>query len=62
MTNREIARFVRELRKCRDEWMVVLVKTDSVEAAQHVLSINTKIEFVLSLWNWSDESTEYPHI
>jgi len=62
MTNRQIARNVKEFRRIRQGWFDILARNgDSVGAAQHILSINCKIELLLSMWNWSDESVDYPH-
>jgi hypothetical protein len=59
MGNRQIAQLVREFRKIREPWMESAGR-DSLEAAQHVVSINAKIELLLTFWNWTDESVEYP--
>ena len=62
MNNRQIAQHVKAFRNARGEWMERLNNgnPDSVVAAQHVLSINSKIELLLTLWNWYDDSAEYP--
>ena len=60
MNNTQIAQFVEAFREARDGWVESATKRDSVEAAKHIMSCNAKIELLLSLWNWSDESVEYP--
>ena len=59
MDNRQINRQIMALSEARQSWIELLLKNpDSVEAAQFILSCNTKIEFLRVLWNWSDESVE----
>ena len=63
MNNRQIVQNIKAFREARQGWMDRLNSShgqDSVEAAQHVLSCNSKIEFLKILWNWSDESVEFP--
>lgn len=65
MTNREIVRQVRAFRRVRADWVDQLSRpatADSVQAAQHVLSVNSKIELLLTMWNWgADDGVEFPH-
>lgn len=61
MNNRQIVQHVEMFREARVGWMEQLAKSDSLTAAQHVVSINAKIELLLVMWNWSDESVEYPY-
>lgn len=61
MNNKQIRSFVMQFRQSRAGWIDILTKNgDSVKAAQQILSINSKIELLLSLWDWADESVEYP--
>lgn len=61
MNNRQIVQQVKAFRTARQGWIDQLSKNgDSVVAAQHVLSINSKIELLLTMWNWSDTSVDYP--
>lgn len=54
LTNKQIARFIQGLRECRQDWLERLEHNgDSVAAAQHILSINSKIEFLTTLYNYS---------
>lgn len=62
MNNQQIVRHVEGFRKSRETWIERLQTSDSVTAAQHVLSINCKIELLLTMWSWGDESVEYPYI
>jgi hypothetical protein len=59
MTNKQIVQHVEGFRGARKDWLETLSTTDSVEAAKHVMSINSKIELLLTMWNWHDESVEY---
>lgn len=62
MDNRMIVRYVRAFQETRQDWLDRLVANpDSTQACQHILSINSKIELLLTLWNWSDESVDFPH-
>lgn len=61
MKNFQIVSFVEDLRDIREDWVAGATKRDSVNAAQHILSINTKIELLLSMWNWSDETVDFPY-
>lgn len=60
MNNKQISQHVRSFRDAREGWIDALTKSDSVQAAQHVLSINSKIELLMTMWNWSDESVDFP--
>ena len=60
MNNKQIVRQVKHFREARENWLRALNSSDSVQAAQQVLSINSKIELLLSMWNWSDASVEFP--
>lgn len=51
---------VKSFREAREGWVEAAIKRDSVTAAAHIMSINSKIEYLLTSWNWSDESVEYP--
>lgn len=61
MNNRQIVQHVKGFREARDGWIESAIKRDSVEAAKHIMSCNAKIELLLTMWNWSDETVEYPH-
>lgn len=62
MTNKQILRQILNFREARLGWLEILAKNgDSVQAAQHILSINTKIEFLKTLWNHFDESVDFPY-
>ena len=61
MNNWQIVDLVEAFREAREGWVKSAVERDSVEAAKFIMSCNAKIELLLSLWNWSDESVEYPH-
>jgi hypothetical protein len=59
MDNRQINRQIKAFSESRQRWIDILLKNpDSVQAAQYILSCNSKIEFLRVLWNWSDESVE----
>jgi hypothetical protein len=61
MTNRQIARQVRDFQNIRQEWIDILVKRPgSKDAPMYIMSINAKIELLQTMWNWSDESVEFP--
>jgi hypothetical protein len=63
MTNKQIVRHIQAQRESRDEWLRQLNKNpDNLLAAQHIVTINSKIHFLLDLWNWTDESVQYPHL
>ena len=60
MTNKMLARYIESFKATRSVWLDILVENpDSTAAAQHIVSINSKIELMRSLWNWSDESVPY---
>lgn len=61
MSNREIIRYINGLRTARATWVKAATNDDSVEAASHIMSINSKIEFLKISWNWSDETIDFPH-
>ena len=63
MNNRQIVQNVKAFREARQGWMDMLNghDKDSVQAAQHVLSCNSKIELLLTMWNWADETVDYPY-
>lgn len=62
MDNRQILNHIEEHRNARSQWMTILnTSPDSIAAAQHILAINTRIELLKTLWNWSDESVDFPH-
>ena len=61
MTNKQIARNVRDWQAVRQQWLDILVKNPSNnDAAVHIITINSKIEVFQSFWNWSDESLDFP--
>lgn len=61
MTNKQISRHLRAFQAARAEWINVLVENPGrSDAPQHIISINANIAFLTSLWNWSDESVEFP--
>lgn len=61
MTNRQIATHITELRKYRQGWMNILSKNgDSISAAEQIVAINHKIELLKALWNFSDDTAEFP--
>lgn len=56
LSNKMINRHIDNLRKAREGWLLSLERTpDSVVCAQHILSINTKIELLNSLKDYSQE-------
>lgn len=56
MSNKMLARFIKTFQESRQEWIDTLVKNpDATDAAQHVVAINSKIELLRGLWNWSEE-------
>ena len=62
MTNKQIARNVKDWQAVRQDWLDILVKNPSNNtAAGHIMAINSKIEVFQSFWNWSDESIDFPH-
>lgn len=63
MDNRQINRYIKAFSEARQGWLDILVSNpDSVQAAQHILSCNNKIEFLRTMWSWSDETVEqYQH-
>lgn len=59
MTNKQINRHLEEFSKSRRDWLEILVENPGhTEAAQHIISINSKMELLRSLWNWGDDSVE----
>jgi hypothetical protein len=61
MNNRQIARLINEFKRMRVEWLDMLVKNpEYTDAAQHIVTINSKIELLRSLWNWNDEEMDMP--
>ena len=62
MNNRQINQYIKAFSKARQGWIDILLKNpDSVQAAQHILSCNSKIEFLRIMWSWADESVEPYH-
>lgn len=62
MDNKMIARYVRAFQVTRKDWIDALVKNPGHPSApRYIMSINSKIELLTSMWNWSDESVEFPH-
>lgn len=62
MTNRQIARNVRDWQAVRQQWLDILVDNPrNSNAASQIITINAKIELLQSFWNWSDESVDFPH-
>lgn len=63
MNNRQIAQNIKAFREARQGWLDILNGSngDSVQAAQHVLSCNSKIELLTTMWNWSDETVDFPY-
>lgn len=57
MSEKEARRYIKTFEEARAGWIEILIKyPDSVEAAQHILSCNNKIEFIRILGNaWGDE-------
>ncbi len=56
MTNKQISRFIREFEDARQGWIDILVKNPgSVQAAEMILSVNHKIEFLRTLYNYAEE-------
>jgi hypothetical protein len=61
MSNRQLAREIKEFVRIRQEWVDILVKNPRHnQACQMILSINAKIELLETHWNWSDESVDIP--
>lgn len=59
MTNRMLNRYIRSFKDARQGWIDILVKNpDSRDAPANILAINTKIEFLRSVWNWSEDGEE----
>jgi hypothetical protein len=62
MKNWQIAQQVKNFQEIRQDWIDILVKRPgSNEAAAHIMSINSKIELLQTMWNWSDESIDFPY-
>lgn len=62
MNNRQINQHLEMFAGARQGWIDILLKdTESTQAAQHILSINNKVELLRVMWNWSDESVEPYH-
>lgn len=61
MTNTQIARYVQNFMSIRRQWIERLVESpyDS-GAAEHIVKINSKIELLIIMWDWADESVEVP--
>ena len=61
MTNQQIARYIQTFQKVRSELIENLVSRPSNnETAQNIISCNNKIELLQSMWNWSDETVDFP--
>lgn len=59
MNNRQINQHIKAFSEARQGWIDILLRRpDSVEAAQHILSCNHKIELLRNMWSWGDESVE----
>lgn len=59
MTNKQIDRMIAAFSKTRQDWIDILVKNpDSTDAAQYILSINSKIELLKSMYDYSQEITQ----
>lgn len=61
LTNKQIVRQVKDWQAVRQDWLDILVKTPAnSNAAQAIVSINSKIELLQTFWNWSDETVDFP--
>lgn len=59
MGNRQINVLLKSFDKDRRVWIDMLSKSPSYsEAAQRILSINSKMELLRTFWDWSDETVE----
>jgi hypothetical protein len=59
MNNRQINQHLKMFADARQGWIDILSRdNESVQAAQHILSINNKVELLRTMWNWADESIE----
>jgi hypothetical protein len=59
MNNKQISRYIKSFREARDGWLDILHgNPDSVQAAQHVFSINSKIEFLKTLYNYAVDTDD----
>lgn len=51
-----LARYIEEFKRIRQEWIELLVNNPNYTlAAQHIVSVNAKIELLRSLWNFAQE-------
>lgn len=56
MNNKQVGRHIKELKRLRQEWIDILVKSpDGNLACNHILSINAKIELLRAFWNFNEE-------
>lgn len=61
MNNEQIAEHVKEFQDIRGELIDRLVRNPAHRRAAHdIISINAKIELLISFWNWSDTSVDFP--
>lgn len=61
MNNRQITDYINSLKENRRDWIESLVALPSSTAApQNILAINHKIDLLLTFWDWSDTSLDYP--
>jgi len=61
VNNKQIVRHVNAFAEARQGWIDILLRDpDSITAVQHILSINSKIELLKTLWNWSEDDVVHP--
>lgn len=60
MSNKQINQQLKAFDNARKTWVEIMVESNGASnaAAQMILSINSKMELLRTLWNWSDETVE----
>ena len=61
MTNRELSRLIKAFLATRRDWVEILnANPYDSGAAQHIISCNSKLELLSTMWDWTDESLDFP--
>lgn len=56
MSNRQLARLIKNFKEIRQEWIDILVANpESQDAPRYILSINSKIELLQTFWTFDDD-------
>lgn len=61
MTNRQLSRLIKAFLDTRREWIEILNSNPyNSDAAQHIIACNSKLELLSTMWDWTDESLDFP--